>query len=470
MTIDRTDTPSPTTGTATSAALRAACGGAVHLPGDPGYDAARQAWNAHLDPRPAAVAYPSDARETGAVVRAARAAGLRVAPQSTGHNAGPLPTLDDVVLLRTSAMREVRIDPVHLRARVGGGVIWEDVVRPAAGFGLATLHGSSPDVGVAGYSLGGGIGWYARQFGMQTNHLTAVELVTADGDLVRADEDHESELFWALRGGGGNFGVVTALEFDLLPVQSAYAGWLVWDWTHAGPVLDAWADWAETAPDCVSTSFRILQLPPIEDVPEVLRGRKIVAIDGAVLADDESARRVIAPLRALRPDLDTFVRMAAVDLVRLHADPEGPTPVVADNCNVAALTPAARDAFVAHAGADSGSSLLMAELRQLGGALGRPDPRAGALPLLHGAAALFALAVPTDAESAARGQADATALATAMTPWSDERAYLNFTEKPIDTRVVHGAERHDRLLTVRRAWDPDGVFLANHPIDDQIDA
>ena len=464
MSIDRIDILTMATGREAVDALRAACGGAVHVPADPGYDAARQPWNVHVDQRPAAVAYPSDARETVAVVRAARAAGLRVAPQSTGHNAGPLPALDDVVVVRTSAMAEVRIDPIRQRARVGGGVIWEDVVRPAAAFGLATLHGSSPDVGVAGYSLGGGIGWYARQFGLQTNHLTAIELVTADGEVVRTDEAHEPELFWALRGGGGNFGVVTALEFDLLPIRSAYAGWLVWDWQHASAVLDVWADWAETAPDSASTSYRILQLPPIEDVPEPLRGRNVVAIDGAVLADDESASRLIAPLRALRPDLDTFTRTAAVELTRLHADPEGPTPGVADNCSVAELPPAARSAFVAHAGADSGSSLVMAELRQLGGALGRPDPRAGALPMLHGLAALFALGVPMDAESAARAQADATRLATAMAPWSDERAYLNFTEKPIDTRVVYGRERHDRLLAIRRDWDPDGVFVANHPI------
>ncbi|MCU1677137.1 MAG: linked oxidase domain protein, partial [Frankiales bacterium] len=354
----------PAEGQAASlAALRASCGGAVHFPGEPGYDAARRPWNVAVDQRPAAVAYPGDAAEVAAVVRAARAAGLRVAPQGTGHNAGPLGDLSGAVLLRTSALSEVTIDRLERRARVGGGVLWADVVEAAAAHGLAALHGSSPDVGVAGYSLGGGMGWYARRHGLQTNSVTAIELVTADGTLVRTDAGNEPDLFWALRGGGGNFGVVTALEFELLPIETAYAGWLVWDWTHAAEVLDAWVTWTTTCPDVATTSLRILQLPPIDAVPPPLRGRRIVAIDGAVLAGDDDARALLAPLRALGPDLDTFSRMAAIDLGRLHGDPEGPTPAVSDAAMLGPLPAQARAAFVAAAGPSSGSSLTIAELR-----------------------------------------------------------------------------------------------------------
>src|SRR6478735_1091176 len=159
--------------------LRGLCAGAVHLPGDPGYDEARMPWNVAVD-------HPATADEVSEIVRAAAASGLKVAPQGTGHNAGPLGALDDVVLLRTSGMTAVEIDPERRIARVGAGVLWEDVVNAAAEHALATLHGSSPDVGVVGYSLGGGIGWYARELGMQANHVSAVELVTANGDLVRA--------------------------------------------------------------------------------------------------------------------------------------------------------------------------------------------------------------------------------------------------------------------------------------------
>ena len=182
------------------------------------------------------------------MVRAAVAAGLRVAPQSTGHNAGPLGRLDDVVIVRTSGMDSVEIDPVRQRARVGGGALWLPVVEAAAAQGFAVLHGSSPDVGVAGYSLGGGIFLYARKLGLQTNSITGVEIVTADGSIVWADATENAELFWALRGGGGNFGIVTALEFAIFPFDTAYAGMLVWDRTETERVLRGWVHWAGRRP------------------------------------------------------------------------------------------------------------------------------------------------------------------------------------------------------------------------------
>src|SRR4051812_44090469 len=243
--------------------LRSLCGGAVALPSDDGYDSARQAFNLAVDQRPAAVVYPCNPQEVSAVVAFARARGLRVAPQATGHNAGPLGGLEGTILLKTSGMHAVTIDAERRIARAEAGVLWEDVVDAAGAHGLYALHGSSPDVGVVGYSLGGGMGWLARSHGLQTNSLTAIELVTADGELVRTDRDNDPELFWALRGGGGNFGIVTALEFRGYPVREAYAGMLIWDWSHAQKVIAGYAAWAKTAPDNVTTSLRIMQLPPL---------------------------------------------------------------------------------------------------------------------------------------------------------------------------------------------------------------
>src|SRR3954463_15096375 len=189
--------------------IRDLCGGAVALPGDDGYDAARSGFNLALDQRPPPGVYPADASEVAEVVDAARRLGLRVAGQSTGHNAGPLGDLRGTVLVKTSGMGGVAIDAARRIARVGAGAVWEDVVDAAAPPGLLALHGSSPTVGVTGYSLGGGMGWLARSHGLQTNSLTAIELVPAEGEFVRTDAGNDPELFWALRGGGGNFGIVT---------------------------------------------------------------------------------------------------------------------------------------------------------------------------------------------------------------------------------------------------------------------
>jgi FAD/FMN-containing dehydrogenase len=445
--------------------LRGLCAGAVHLPGDPGYDEARMPWNLAIDQRPAAVAYPACADEVSELVRAAAAAGLRVAPQGTGHNAGPLGALDDVVLLRTSAMTEVSVDVERRIARVGAGVLWLDVVEAAAPHGLMALHGSSPDVGVVGYSLGGGIGWYARELGMATNSVTAVELVLGDGSQVRASAEENPDLFWAVRGGGGNFGVVTAMEFRLYPIQTAYAGMLMWDQKDAEKVLRTWTEWTRTAPDRVTTSFRMLNLPPLPELPPFLSGRQLVVIDGAVHTDDDAdAEQVIAALRALDPEMDTFARVPAASLVRLHMDPEGPTPGVSASAILSELPDAAIETFLALTGQGSGSALLAAELRQLGGALGRPHEGAGALPMLDGDFVLFGVAIAMTPEMAAKGHADATALVDAMTTYASGRDYLNFAEDQVDVSRSFPAEAWERLKGVRSAADPAGVLVANHRI------
>ena len=205
-------------------ALRAAIAGQVFVPGEAGYDQARQAWNLAVDERPAVVVEAGSAADVAQAVRYARARGMRIAPQGTGHGAAPLEPLDGAMLLRTTRMRQVDIDPAARTARAEAGAVWQDVIVPAGQHGLAALAGSSPNVGVTGYTLGGGLGWLARRYGLAANSVTAAELVTPGGDLVRADADHEPDLFWAVRGGGGGVGVVTALEMRLYPVGELYAG------------------------------------------------------------------------------------------------------------------------------------------------------------------------------------------------------------------------------------------------------
>jgi FAD/FMN-containing dehydrogenase len=451
-------------------ALRALFGGTapdrVHLPGDPGYDTARRPWNFAVDQRPAAVVDARSVEEVSEVVRTAAAIGLRVAPQSTGHNAAPLAAhgLDDVVILRTRFLDEVSVDEATGVVRVGGGAVWEPAVEAAAKYGRAALHGSSPDVGIAGYSLGGGIGWYGRKHGLATNSLTAVELVIGDGTLVRADAEHHQDLFWAVRGGGGSFGVVTALEFKSYPIETAYAGMMVWDLTRADTVLRAWAAWARSAPDEVTTSFRAMRIPPLPDVPEFLRGRKLVIIDGAVLDSDARAEEILAPLRALEPEIDTFARVPARTLARLHMDPEGGAPFVSGTANLDELPEAAIDAFLAEAGAESQTSLLLAEFRQLGGALGRPADDGGVMTHVEGQFLLFCGAIAATAEMAAQGHADSVRLTEAMAPFANGHPYLNFAEDLVDTKTAYRPEAWLRLKGIRSAVDPYGVFAANHPV------
>jgi FAD/FMN-containing dehydrogenase len=445
------------------APLRERHRGVVLGPGDPAWDGVRQAWQLSVDQHPAVIAVPESESDVAAAVDFAREAGLRVAPQTTGHNPRPLAQrLADALLLKTGRLSGVEIGP--RQARVGGGARWEEVVKRAQPRGLAALHGSSPTVGVAGYSLGGGLGWLGRRHGLQANSVTAVELVTAGGEVVRADESTETDLFWALRGGGGNFGVVTAIEFELQPIDRVHAGWLVWDWHDSRRVLRRWAAWTQEAPDDVTTSARIMQFPQLPTVPEPLRGRNVVMIDGAVVGDAVRADRLLRPLRELSPDLDTFATVPAADLGRLHGDPEEPTTAVSDHRMLTELPPDAVEAFVAAAGPGSGSPLTLAELRQLGGALGRRPERHGALATLDAAFLTVAVAIAHDRDAAEAGAAAAQRLSAALEPWTSERRYLSFTSKPVDARLGFEPAAYRRLQRIKAEVDPDGAFLANHPV------
>lgn len=446
----------------TRESLVAAC--TVHLPGDPGYDVARVPWNLAVDQLPAAVAEPADADEVAAVVRAARAAGLRVAPQSTGHNAAPLAArgLDDVVLVRMHRMRGVEVDAERRVARVLGGSLAIDVVEAAAAHGLAVLHGSAPDVGFAGLALGGGTFLYGRKLGLTTNSILAVELVTADGELVRASATQNPDLFWAVRGGGGSFGVVTALEVRLFPLPDVHAGLMVWDASRAAAVVRAWAAWAPDAPDEVTTSLRLLRVPPLPEIPELLRGRHVVVLDGAVLDTDERAAEILAPLRALDPEADTFGRVPAAAVARLHMDPEGPMPSVSASATLDALPAAAVDALLA--ASDRAPELLMIELRQLGGAMSRPAEDGGAVAALPGRFLAFAAAAAPTPEDARRRHGEATSVMTALAPWVTGRQYLGFAESPVDPRTGYDRDAWALLQAIRASVDPDRLFAANHPV------
>ncbi len=439
------------------AALRDAVGPPVVLPGEAGWDEARTPWNLAVDQRPEAVVLARTAADVQATVRFALAAGLQVVPQGTGHGAAPMGDLSGAILLRTTAMRAVEIRPEARIARAKAGAEWADVVGPATAHGLVPLHGSSPDVGVVGYSLGGGIGWMARRHGLATSHVTAVELVTGDGELLRADAESHADLFWAIRGGGGNFGVVTALEFRLFPLESAYAGWLIWPWEDSRRVMDAWSAWTRDLPDEMTSLVRILQLPPLPMIPEPLRGRRLVVVEAAWTGDPARGPALLAPLRALAPEMDTFDVVPAAALAHLHADPEEPVPGVGEGAMFDAFPPEAVEALAQAAGPGSGSPLLSVEVRHLGGALARPAPGAGALSHLDGGFAMFAVGLPMDAEQAAIIARHLRVVTGALAPWGRGRRYENFSEDPHDAAEVHRAETVARLREIRDRHDAGHV-------------
>lgn len=437
----------------------------ILTPGDVGWDEARRAWNLAADQRPAAIAQPTSAADVIAAVGFARARGLRIAAQGTGHGAGSLGPLADTLLVKTNEMRQVQIDPVARIARAGAGALWGDVVDAAADHGLAALAGSSPSVGVVGYTLGGGQSWLSRAYGLAANNLQAIELVTADGRLTRCDSCTEPELFWALRGGGGNFGIVTAIELRLFPITEVYAGLLWWPAERAREVLRAWRRLTEASvPDEFTTSARVMRFPASPEIPEPARGRSFVVVDVIHLGVPDEADMLLRPLRDLAPDLDTISVIGMPALTHLHIDPEQPTPGVGDGMTLAALSADAIDRVIDIFAQPVAARLLAVELRQLGGEMASPRPGNGALAAIDAPYALFAIGIaPTPADQFAVTAAVA-AVRSAMTPWAARQMYVNLAETSRDPASFWTSATYERLRQIKTAIDPDNMIRANHPI------
>ena len=445
--------------------LQSAIAGTVVGPSDPAWDTARQAWNLTADQNPEAVAFAESADDVRTVVNFARERGLKVAAQGTGHAATALGPLEGAVLLRTMRMGRVEVDPAARSARVEAGALWGDLGVAAGKHGLSGLSGSSPDVGVVGYSLGGGIGWLSRRHGLASNSITAIELVTAAGDLVRADRETEADLFWALRGGGGSFGVVTALELELFETPAIYAGSIMWAAERGAEVFDAYRTLAAQLPPEFTSGVRLLSLPPIPEVPEPLRGRALVDVTGAFLGAEEQGRELLAPLRELGdPVIDTYAMVEPAALSHIYGDPEQPTPGMTHQTMLRELAPETAEVIVENAGPGSGSPLLMVALRHLGGALAAAPEGAGALDRLDAEYAMYGVGLPMAPGMAAAIDAHLDRVVDAVEPWSTGRDYLNLAERTSDASGAFAPETYARLREIRAQVDPAGMFRASHPV------
>jgi FAD/FMN-containing dehydrogenase len=444
--------------------LRNRLAGEIVLPDDGGWDAARQAWNLSVDQHPVVVVFPESAEDVAAVVEVACTHGLRVAAQGTGHSAAPMGPLEETILVKTSRMREVVIDAQANRARVQAGALWGDVVPAAAEHGLAALAGSAKDVGVVGYTLGGGIGWLARRHGLACSSVLALDAVTADGRIVRVDAESEPDLFWALRGGGGSFAIVTALEFALYPVAEVYAGALFWPLERAGEVLNAWHEHLAAAPDELTSLGRLMQFPPIPEVPEPLRGGAFVLVEAAYCGREADGAALLQPLRELGPEIDTLATIPVEGLGELHMDPPQPVPFAGDGMLLSGLPPDGVDALVGIAGAGSGSPLLSVEVRQLGGALANPSASNGARSSIDAEFALYAVGMAMDAGMKAAVEAHAARVQDVLEAWSADRSFMNFTERRADPSDLFDAATYARLRKVKAEYDPDAVICGNHTV------
>jgi FAD/FMN-containing dehydrogenase len=435
--------------------------GDVVMSGDERWDAARRAWNLAVDQRPVAVVYPESAEDVVATVKLAAEHGLRLAFNAGGHNAAPIEWGEDALLLKTERMDRVEIDPKGRRARVEAGVLAEALARAAGEHGLAYLAGTSPDVGVLGYALGGGLSWMVRKFGLACNSIVAAELVTGDGRLVHTDAVRDPDLFWAIRGGGGNVGAVTAIELTLFPVAEIYAGALFWPIDRAPEILRAWRQWVETVPDECESLGRMLQLPDAQFLPEHLRGRSFVLIEAACIGTESAGAALVRPLRELRPEIDTIAMMPTSELSRVNMDPAFPLPYTGDGILLADLPAAAIDGLVA---AFVGSPLLHVEVRHLGGAAAIGSPNHGVLGAIEQPFVTFAFGLAPDAAAYSAVDHHMRRLLEQLGPWDSGRRYLNFAESPVDPRSIYSEASYERLRQVKATYDPTGMFLANHPV------
>jgi FAD binding domain/Berberine and berberine like len=409
------------------------------------------------------VATPESPDDVAAVVEIAREHGLRVAPQGTGHGAPPRASLEGSVLADMSRMNAVEIDPERRGARLQAGAQWQHVVGPAAEHGLAGLSGTAPNVCVTGYATGGGAGWMIRRYGLAANSIRAAELVTADARQVRADADNEPDLFWALRGGGGSFGIITTLELELFPVHELYAGVLFWPQERAAEVLNAWREWTADQPEEMTSLGRLLNVPPLEEIPEPVRGRSFVVVEAAWLGGEADGAEQLAPLRELGPEMDTFAMIPPPGLAALHMDPPQPVPAVGEGMLLGDFPAAAIEAVVGAAGPETGSPLLSIEVRQLGGAAARPDAEHGALAAVDAPFLMFAVGLAATPEMEEAASQRVVQVQVALAPW-DAGRFLNFTEEPGQAGRMFTDDVYDRLRMVKSKYDPDNLIQANHEI------
>ena len=454
---------------AAHAALAQDFGGSLIAPDASEYDEARRIYNGMIDRRPALIARPAGVADVLAAVRYARSADLPIAIRCGGHSLAGHSVADGALVLDLSRMRGIRVDLEHRIARVQGGALWGDIDRETQAFGLATPGGRVTGTGVGGFTLGGGYGWLSPKYGLTCDNLLSVDLVTADGRFLTASADENAELFWGLRGGGGNFGVVTSFELRLWPVGPlVYGGLMAFPLERAADVIGVWRDLAgDEAPDELATGAALVTAPPEEFVPEPARGQPAVGVLVSWCGDLDAGERYVAPLRALAPVMD-MVQPMPYRALQAMLDPMNPPGLrtYARGEHLHGLPDDAVHAFAQHSTAGL-HPLTVGVLFQHGGAVSRVPEDATAFSHRSARFMVHPIAIWMDPADDSRHIEWARGLAEAMAPYSTGGTYLNFmTDDGAEDVARSGYDdaTYARLAALKRQYDPDNVFRFNQNV------
>ncbi|MDP3894718.1 FAD-binding oxidoreductase [Nocardioides sp.] len=430
---------------------------------DPDWDTARIGWIVSVDQRPAAVLEVADAADVVHAVRWAAGHSLPVAAQPRGHAART--SLNGTLLLRTGALDQIDVDVVGRTARVGAGVRWSDLLERLDGTGLVALAGSSGDPSVVGQTLGGGASWFSRKYGFAANSIRSLDVVDADGGLQHVTASSDPDLFWALRGGGGDFAIVVAMEIALFAESDLYGGRLLWNATHCRAVLGAFRDIVADAPPALTLWAHVYHFPAIEVVPEPVRGRSFVSVACTHLGTSAEAEALLAPLRDIAPvELDLMGEVPIGALSSIADEPVDPMPAMELNVLLDDLTDDTLDALTAAVADRDTCPLTIIQLRHLEGAFADRPVDGGAVCAVDARFSLYAVGVPVVAELVDAIGAGFNALDTAVRERAVGRLLSNFTGEHQDNAAGYEPATHERLQRIKRERDPGGRIRSNKPV------
>jgi FAD/FMN-containing dehydrogenase len=460
---------SSATAAAAGVELEAAFAGVQFRPGDDGYDVARAVYNAMIDKRPALIARCTGVADVVDAVRLARENGLPLAVRCGGHSVAGKGVVDDGVLIDLCGMKGVQVDPRAGVARVNGGVLWGEFDRETQLFGLATPGGRMTTTGVGGFTLGGGYGWLSTKHGLACDNMIRAQVVTADGRVVTAGEDENPELLWGLRGGGGNFGVVTSYEFrlhDLGPL--IMGGMVVHPIENAREVARAWRDWIETAPEAVGSALGILLAPPEPFVPPEVQGTPVLGILAMYAGDPDEGEQVLRPLRGeIGPPAVDLLDRIPYTAFQAIVDPFSPHGWLNYHRgeHLAGLPDAAIDAYVEH-GARVSSPMSQSIIFRHGGAIARVPEDATAASHRDAPYMWHPIAAWNDPAQTERQIAWVREFSAAMAPFGTGGVYLNFEQDEGEghVRAGFGLEKYERLAALKAEYDPGNLFRINQNI------